>query len=119
MEAEIHGELMKFIRNLLSHFPFFSRWDDVWISETLVTWRGPKAPRTIHNFLLNYRSHSPVKYRIWDSLKKSFNYVSINFGWLYGGDSKIYLRDIIAEREGIWFAYILMRQVLASQFSSK
>lgn len=119
MEAEICGELIKFVRNLLSHFPFFSKWDDVWISETLVTWRGPKGPKTIHNFLGKFRSHSPVKYRIWDSSKKSFDHVSINFGWSYGGDSKIYLRDIIAEREGIRFAYILMRQVLDSQLSSK
>lgn len=38
MEAEIGGEVFKFIRNLFVHFPLFATWDEVWINKTLVNW---------------------------------------------------------------------------------
>ena len=38
MEGEIGSNLFKFIRHLLSHFPVFTQWDDVWCSETLINW---------------------------------------------------------------------------------
>ena len=35
MEAEIGSELFKFIRNVVSHFPFFDTWDEVWIRKSI------------------------------------------------------------------------------------
>ena len=36
IEAEIGRELFKFIRNVIVHFPFFDRWDDVWVERAIL-----------------------------------------------------------------------------------
>ncbi len=38
MEAEIGGVLFKFIRNVISHFPLFEKWDEVYLTKALVNW---------------------------------------------------------------------------------
>ena len=40
------------------------------------------------------------------------DYVSINPPVGYGGDTKIFLKDIISEIEGMRFSFVLMNQVL-------
>ncbi len=34
--SDIGRDLFKFIRHILMRFPFFERWDDVWIKQSLV-----------------------------------------------------------------------------------
>ena len=114
MESEISSALFKFVRNLVSHFPVFERWDDVWCSEEIVTW---EQAGSIHNFLKSYVGKPEVKYRFWNPEKKEMTYLSIRFPSVYGGDHKIYLKDIITEREGIKFCYILMNQILSTQIT--
>ena len=36
MESEIGSELFKFVRNLISHFPYFQSWNSVWIKKSIV-----------------------------------------------------------------------------------
>jgi hypothetical protein len=113
MEAEIGSELVKFVRNVLAHFPVFERWDDVWVSQTLVTW---EKAGSIHKFLQNCIKHpTEVKYRFWNPDKKEMTYLQIRFPIQYGGDHKIFLKDIINERDGVRFCFILMRQILSTQ----
>ncbi|MFC5528350.1 hypothetical protein [Cohnella yongneupensis] len=68
MESEISSELFKFIRNLLSHFPFFNNWEEVWISKLLCNWF--KEGQSIDRFLRKYSGRSEVKYRFWEPSKK-------------------------------------------------
>ncbi len=113
MEAEIGSDLFKFVRNVLTHFPFFKRWDDVWISKSLVNWR--KEGQSIDRFLISYVGKPPVKYRFWEDEKKRMNYLSIAFPAEYNGGKKIYLRDMLNEKDGVRFCFVLMRQIMNTQ----
>lgn len=113
MEGEIAGELFKFIRNVIAHFPFFDAWNEIYIQKPLVNWY--KEGQTIDRFLKKYLSHKVVKYRFWEEKKKRMTYLSINFPQDYNDDTKIYLKDFLTEAEGIKFSFILMRQVIDSQ----
>lgn len=104
------GELVKFLRNVLAHFPFFQTWDTVWINKVLVNWS--KEGKSIDKFLNKYVGREPVKYRIWDGKKKTMTYISINFPSVYNGDEKIYLKDMLNEREGVWSTLILMARII-------
>ncbi len=113
MEAEIGSELFKFIRNVITHFPFFEKWDDVWISKNLVNWY--KEGQTIDKFLEKYKGKEPVKYRFWEKDKKRMTYMSINFPKEYTDEGKIFLKDILPEKDGVKFSIIFMREVLDTQ----
>ncbi len=112
MESEIGGVLFKFVRNILAHFPFYESWDDVWINKELVNWR--KQGLTIDRFLKKYTAHNEIRYRFWEEEKKKMTYMSIKFPMTY--DSiKIYLKDIISEKDGVKFSLIMMRNILNTQ----
>jgi len=113
MEAEIGSELFKFIRNIISHFPFFSSWDDVWISKNLVNWH--REGQSIDKFLSHYVGKPPVKYRFWEAAKKRMTYLSITFPIQYDGDARTYLRDMVNEKDGVRFCFVLMRQIMNTQ----
>ena len=113
MESEIGSELFKFVRNVVAHFPFFKSWDDVWIDNSLVNWY--KKGQTIDKFLRKYEGHIEVKYRFWEPSKKKMTYLTISFPEEYSNDSKVYLKNIITEREGVKFSFILMRQIMNTQ----
>ncbi len=112
MEAEIGGELFKFVRNLLVHFPLFETWDEVWVNKTLVNWN--KQGQSIDRFINKYQGKAEVKYRFWEEKKKRMTYLSINFPSTYR-DDKIYLKDIISEKDGVKFSFIMMRNILNTQ----
>lgn len=116
MEAEIGSELFKFIRNVISHFPFYDRWDDVWINKSIINWY--REGQTIDKFLEKYKGHQIVKYRFWEADKKRMTYLSINFPDQYNDMVKIYLKDFLTEKEGIKFSFILMRQIIDTQVES-
>jgi hypothetical protein len=113
MEAEIGSDLFKFVRNVITHFPFFNSWDEVWISKSLVNWH--KEGQSMDKFLRNYVGRPSVKYRFWDAEKKRMTYLSVAFPTEYDGDAKIYLRDILEEKDGVRFCLILMRQIMTTQ----
>jgi hypothetical protein len=115
MESEIGGPLFKFVRNILAHFPVFETWNDVWVSKELVNWQ--KEGLTIDRFLKKYVGHEEVKYRFWEAEKKKMTYISIRFPDEYG-DNKIYLNDLVSERDGVKFSLIMMRQILNTQVES-
>lgn len=116
MEAEISSDLFKFIRNIFAHFPFFESWDTVWISRLLVNWCT--EGQSIDKFLSKYSGKDPVKYRFWENDRKRMTYLSINFPAVVHDDTKIFLRDILNERDGVRFAFILMKQVMATQIDN-
>ncbi|SMF78966.1 hypothetical protein SAMN05661091_1645 [Paenibacillus uliginis N3/975] len=113
MEAEIGSELFKFVRNVIAHFPFYNSWDEIWISKGLVNWY--KEGQTIDRFLRKYAGRQEVKYRFWQADIKRMTYLSISFPEEYSEESKIYIKDILSEEEGIKFSMILMRQIIDTQ----
>lgn len=113
MEAEISRELFKFIRNVVTHFPFFETWNEVWISKLIINWC--KKGQSIDKFLSKFKGNETVKYRFWEAKIKRMTYLSINFPIEYDEGSKIYLKDILSEKDGIKFSFILMRQILDTQ----
>lgn len=112
MESEIGGPLFKFVRNVLAHFPIFESWDEVWVSKELVNWR--KEGLTIDRFLRKFAGHEEVKYRFWEADKKTMTYMSICFPEEYG-ENKIYLKDMISEKDGVKFSFIMMSKILNTQ----
>ncbi|HBJ2608566.1 hypothetical protein CJF15_11310 [Clostridium botulinum] len=110
MESIIAKELFKCIRNILSHFPFYDEWDEVWISESLVNWSKPN--QSIDKFIKKYLGHEEIKYRFWEANVKRMTYISIRFPSSFNCHDKVYLKDFLFEREGIKFAMILMKQVM-------
>lgn len=115
MESEIGGPMFKFVRNILAHFPVFETWDEVWISKELVNWQ--KEGLTIDRFLKKYLGHEEVKYRFWEADKKRMTYMSIRFPKEYG-ENKIFLKDMIVEKDGTKFSLIMMKQILNTQVES-
>jgi hypothetical protein len=113
MEAEIGGELFKFIRNAISHFPFFDRWEDFWINKDITNWN--KEGQSIDKFLKKYEGHKQIKYRFWEADKKKMTYLSINFPINYSKGEKVFLKNILSEKEGVKFSVILMRRILDTQ----
>ena len=112
MEAEIGSELFKFVRNVVSHFPFFDTWDDIWIKKSIINWN--KDGQTIDKFLKKYTGKETVKYRFWEAKKRKMTYLSINFPQKYQ-DNKIYLKEILSEKEGLKFSFILIKQIIDTQ----
>ena len=115
MESEIGGPMFKFVRNLLAHFPIFETWNDVWVSKELVNWQ--KEGLTIDRFLKKYTGHEEVKYRFWEANKKRMTYINISFPKVYG-EKKIYLKDMLSEKDGTKFSLMMMRKILDTQVES-
>lgn len=116
LEGIIVDDLFSFVRNLLSHYPIFNNWEEVYITKTLATWNKES---TIHKFLLKCTKikidgTGIIKYRIWSTIKKQMTYISINLPELYE-DNKIYLKDVISEEDGIKLCISLMKQILDVQ----
>lgn len=112
MEAEIGSELFKFVRNILAHFPLFETWNDVWISKSLINWN--REGQSIDRFLKKYQGNDVIKYRIWEESKKKMTYLSIAFPNEYS-DRKIFLKEILEEKDGVKFSFIMMRNILNTQ----
>jgi hypothetical protein len=116
MEAELSKEFLLFVRNLLTHFPFFKAWNEVRFTKQLINWSKPG--RTIDKFLTRFAGHEQVKYRVWNTKKKEMLYLPITFPQAYTDETEIKLSDFVPEREGIMFSLSLMYRVLMSQVES-
>jgi hypothetical protein len=119
LESVISEDLFSFVRNIFAHFPLFDAWDDVFITKDLATWN---KPGTIHKFLLKcikikIDGRGTVGYRIWSTSKKKMTYININFPETYNSN-RIYLKDIVSEKEGLIFCISLMKQILDTQVKS-
>lgn len=113
MEGIIGDNLFKFVRNVILHFPYFESWNSVWVNKQLVNWN--KIGQSIDKFLKEYVGRKEVKYRFWENDKKKMTYLTIKFPVKYSKTGKIFLKDIISERDGIKFSIILMKRVLDTQ----
>lgn len=113
MEGEVGSELFKFIRNVVVHFPYFERWDDVWVDKDVVNWN--KEGRTIDRLLTKYEGRAEVKYRVWFANQKEMMYLGIKFPKNYSGGEKVFLKDMLSEKRGVLFAFLFMKKILNTQ----
>lgn len=108
---------LEIIRHILLHFSFYSTWDEVCFSKSLVTWTGKHS--RIDKFLTEYDNHESYKWRIWDAKNKEMTYgYQFNFPKGYSEGKTIYLKDLIDEDKGIKFSVHLIRQMFYSQIVS-
>ncbi len=119
LEGIIADDLFSFVRNVLSHFPVFDTWNDVYINKNLATWT---RPGTINKFLskctnIKIDQKGIIKYRIWEKSKQKMTYIEVVLPEEYNKNN-IYLKDIISEKDGIKFCISLMRQVLDTQIEN-
>lgn len=120
LEGLIVDDLFSFVRNVLLHFPIFDNWEDVYISKDLATWN--KAG-TIHKFLLKSSEikiddSGVIKYRIWEKSKKLMTYIQFHLPEEYNDNSRIFLKEVISEKDGIKLCISFMKQVLDTQVHS-
>ena len=113
MESEIGSDLFRFIRNVVIHFPFYDSWNNVWINKNLSNWN--KEGQFIDRFLRKYSGKGEVKYRFGEEDKKLMTYLSIQFPNSYTDIDKIYLKDVLTEKEGTKFSFILMKKIMDTQ----
>jgi len=117
LEGLIVDDLFSFVRNLLLHFPIFDDWNSVYINEDLATWN---KSGTIHKFLsksskIKIDDKGIIKYRIWEKDKKLMTYIQIHLPEEYENKSKIFLKNIISEKEGLKLCISFMKQILDNQ----
>ena len=90
------------MRNILSHFPFFGAWDEIYVTKELVVWDNPK--KQFHtSFYKKHEGYETVKYRIWNNKTKKYTYMDINFPAI--DSDRIFLKDLVSEKEGMLFLY--------------
>lgn len=111
IESKIIGAMFRFVRNIFVHLPVFNSWDDVWVSKELVSWS--QSSSHINYFLERYSGHAEVACRFWDRDEKVLTHLFIRLPEKYG-DNKIYLKDMMSEKDGVRFSVTKMWQILNS-----
>jgi len=112
--SDVGKGLFKLIRHILIHFPFFENWDDVWISQSLVNLYSTR-PQFIDSFLSENEGKDDLKYRFWEEEQKRMTYLSITFPKDYTKGEKVFLGEILPEKEGVKFSAIFMWSILKVQ----
>jgi len=93
---------------------FFDKWDDIWIKKSLVNLYSQK-PQHIDKFLTKNEGKEELKYRFWEAKYKRMTYISIIFPTEYSSHKKIFLKDILSEKDGIKFSVIFMDNIMRTQ----
>ena len=119
-DARPHAELLgrrfiKFIRNVLQHFPFFTQWDEVYVDRELVTALEPSG--TIDKFLMDTHAYD-TKFRVWNPTSKVMTYVDINLNTGYGEGHAVFLSNMLNEKDGVMLLCLLMRKYLDTQIEN-
>lgn len=112
--SDVGKDLFKFIRHVLMHFPFFERWEDVWIKKSLVNLFSDR-PQFIHKFLAQNEGKEPFEYRFWEEKPKRMTYISVSLPQHYTAGEKVFLSEIIPEKEGVKFSAIFMWNIMKVQ----
>lgn len=112
--SEVGRDLFRFIRHVLMHFPFFEKWEDVWIKQSLVNLYSNR-PQFIHKFLTENEGKDEFKYRFWEEKHERMTYISVSLPKDYTTGEKIFLRDIVPEKDGVKFSAIFMWDIMKAQ----
>lgn len=110
-QAELANDLTKFIRNIFVHFPLYDSWNEIYITKALVNW---SRSGQIDKFLRQYTGKAEFKLRIKEKRRKKTTHITLKFPSRYDYGTKIYLKDILSEKSGVKFCFILMQRTLIS-----
>lgn len=101
-------QTVKFVRNVLLHFPLFKTWDEIWISKSFAKAmiessckdRKNKPKGEIFKYLENELEIDGKAFRFRDPETKEEKMCLIKRPKNIGMDDKIYLKDILSEDQG-------------------
>lgn len=96
------------------HFPFFEKWDDVWIKKSLVNLYSTRH-QFIDRFLSTNEGKGQLEYRFWEPRKRKMTHIAITFPKDYTKGEKVFLRDLLPEEDGVKFSAIFMWNILKVQ----
>ena len=105
--STVGKDLFKLTRHILMHFPYFEKWDDVWIKRPLVNLYSTRQ-QFIDSFLSDNEGKGEIKYRFWEEKKKRMTYISISFPKDCTKGVRFFLKDMLPEEDGIKFSAIFM-----------
>lgn len=74
-----------------------------------------KEGLSIDKFFNEHKDKDVVKYRFWEPHNRKMTYITISFPKNYDNNAKIFLKDIITEKDGVKFSFILMNKILETQ----
>lgn len=99
---DIKFKAFQIIRHIVTHFPFFNKWDDVFITNNLLNWNG-KDNQSIKKFF-NHNVNKEITYVIYT---KSFDTWEpthpVTMKVLPLSDDKpVFMKDMISEDDVIW-----------------
>ncbi len=112
--SDVGRDLFKLIRHILMHFPFFEEWNEVWVKQSLVNLYSSR-PQFIDKFLSKNEGKEQLKYRFWEERKKRMTYITINFPKDYTEGGKVFLKEVLPEKDGVKFSAIFMWNILKVQ----
>ncbi|HLE18805.1 MAG TPA: hypothetical protein VI728_11030 [Syntrophales bacterium] len=112
--SNVGKDLFKLIRHILLHFPYFEKWDDVWINRPIVNLYSTHQ-LFIDKFLSENEGKEKLKYRFWEEKKKRMTYISITFPSDYTKGYKFFLKEMLPEQDGTKFSAIFMWDILKVQ----
>lgn len=100
-----HSELklltFNMIRNLVLHFPFFDKWDDIFINNNILEWDKPDNSSIKRYFQNNNGAH--LKYDIYmKKFGKWENFHTVEFDIPILGDEDFFIKNMISEDDVIW-----------------
>lgn len=101
-------QTVKFVRNVLLHFPLFNTWDEIWISKTFAKAliespfknRKNKPKGEIFRYLENEFQLLGNTFKFRDPQSNEEKICLIKRPINVGMDEKIYLKDILSEDQG-------------------
>lgn len=119
---EIHMDKLimgvKFIRNVLAHFPLFKCWDDIWITKSMAKsmFNGRRKGAILSYLESDDLNSLMIRITFTSGESKQVNYMVPKNK---GEDERIYLKDIIDERDGIEFLLYVMRHLITVKETNK
>jgi hypothetical protein len=111
----LNVDLPKVVRNIILHFPFFTKWEDVYINKALATWNNLNS--TIDKFFEKHKGAESIIINAETEMDPSYE-IRIHFPAQYNYITNIYLKDIINEETGIDLFLTLMKTAMFSQLES-
>lgn len=90
------------IRNIVSHFPFFEKWDDVFITNNLLNWDGNNY-RGIKNYFRDNANQTLV-YEIYMKMNGNWEVAhTVKMNVLpIDDENAVFMKDMITEEDVIW-----------------
>ena len=104
---DVKLEVFTMLRNIILHFPFFDKWEDIYLNRKILNWNRNKKG-SIEKFF-DKNKNKKLKYTIYMKHENKWNpehEVNIEIPNL-DDNKKIYLKDIISIKDILWtFAII-------------